>query len=400
MQCKVHKHQCPQRQQRQTCIHGQMHALHATAGPILVSASSCDDCNSSTRDVTQRVIFQHFSPHVTYSVLLPIIALLSFDFHSSAMNSISMVLLWASERKLPHCLILCPAEMLLNLTPDPVPLFTRSVSLMEDSWYTSNTTSTLSLLSPPSLITIFSADLAKSWNVVPLPSNFCIMLIASTMQADWSGIVSATGTFCVVSFMNFALSVFLSDPSPLANAHGIGPSGWLRTCFISIALLWATTIMCPNKFLSAFSTISLRLHLTFLVCRSQNVFNFCFLIVAKMSDRLASSFSRRFILNSWYAASPILELFTRSLAMSVVAIAADARLTRLSWSSRKGLIQLLSIRLTNAWTSAISFIIFVGCKSGWSNFEPQALPSLWAAWGKCFCTQHWDSTSVLHHVSC
>ena len=143
-----------------------MHALHETV------SSSFDDCNSTTRDVSQRVIFQHFSPHVTYSVLLPIIALLSFDFHSSAMNSISMVLLWASERKLLHCLILCPAEMLLNLTPDPAPLFTRSVSLMEDSRYTSNTTSTRSLLSPPSLITIFSAYLAKSWNVFPVAVQF------------------------------------------------------------------------------------------------------------------------------------------------------------------------------------------------------------------------------------
>ena len=103
-----------------------------------------DDCNSSTRDVSQRVIFQHFSPHVTYSVLFPIIALLSSDFHSSVMNPISMVLLWASERKLLHCLILRPPEILLNLIPDSVPLLTRYVSLMEDSRYTSNTTSTLS----------------------------------------------------------------------------------------------------------------------------------------------------------------------------------------------------------------------------------------------------------------
>ena len=76
---------------------------------ILVSASSCDDCNSSTRDqVSQRVIFQHFSPYVTYSVLFPIIALLSPDFHFSVMNSINIVLLWCFSEE---------ASPLLNSVP-------------------------------------------------------------------------------------------------------------------------------------------------------------------------------------------------------------------------------------------------------------------------------------------
>ena len=122
-----------------------------------------------------------------------------------------------------------------------------------DAW---NTTSTL-LLSHPSLKTLFGAALAKSLgNVLSLPS-------ISIYYTGWlsSRSVSATGTRIVshelglVSFSKWHISI------------NKGPWYWTEwmtdSCFISSSLLWATTIMCTNKLLSAFNTILFPIHLPF-----------------------------------------------------------------------------------------------------------------------------------------
>ena len=62
-------------------------------------------------------------------------------------------------------------------------------------------------------------------------------------------------------FARAALFVFLNDPSAVDNAHGRGPSGWLRTSLIWSFRFSAINIIWVNRFLSAFSMISFDLHL-------------------------------------------------------------------------------------------------------------------------------------------
>ena len=108
------------------------------------------------------------------------------------------------------------------------PLFDPSALLIESSRCVSNTTSIMWLLTPSCKMWV-TAESASWDNVWSLPFIFWTRFMPSMIVAEGSGMASAGNTCLSNSLTRTALFVFLIVPSPLASAHGNGPSGWHRS---------------------------------------------------------------------------------------------------------------------------------------------------------------------------
>ena len=103
-------------------------------------------------------------------------------------------------------------------------------------------------------------------HVLLLPFILFTRPIPSMMQVDGVGVAFVGDTFFASSLASVTLCVFRRDPSAFASAHGGGPSGWSRTCFMFTFVSSATRIvsleiyMCLHNHILAFHSGCLCAH--------------------------------------------------------------------------------------------------------------------------------------------
>ena len=119
--------------------------------------------------------------------------------------------------------------MFRNCIPVVLTLFDLSWVLIEGSRCVSNSTSILCRLTSSCMMWV-SGESATWDNVSSMPFIFWTRLMPQSMiEAECSGMVSSGSTCFSNAMARAALFVFLSVPSPLAIAHGNGPSGGHRS---------------------------------------------------------------------------------------------------------------------------------------------------------------------------
>ena len=112
---------------------------------IRVSASYCVDWRSSIYCQPLSVSLMHLSLEVTNMHFRPSFSRNFCSFQLSARKAVNLFFLSGHDRSRLQFLILWPGMMLLNAIPSVEPRWMRSADLIESEWYTSNTTSILSL---------------------------------------------------------------------------------------------------------------------------------------------------------------------------------------------------------------------------------------------------------------